>query len=308
MTTRIAGITGPVEFTIGTTDLARTAAFLSVFGLYPYELAPVGAEAARALYGLDGAARQMILSTLDHVGGTVRLIETDKDTGPMIPFECGPHGFDVFTRDVDLTTAMAAHVGGSAAVPVAWEAVKGQPLKEARILAPGEGFAVYSLEMGDEHRSPSVLDTEPDRQHSNIVMTSWVIPPEAFDAERAFWSEAVGYTELLDIDLGPAEMVDLQLQPHATAMRCAQFADEKISCRVDLLVYPDEPVVRRDDWGIRHGLHSIAFRVDDLEAAIAALPISFSPIVELGHRVGSSRVATGVSPGGIRLELRQAVS
>jgi hypothetical protein len=305
MTTAVATslVRGPREFVIGTVNFPQTAAFLSAYGFYPEALPVPDARAAAVLYGVDHRVDQWIFRTIDKVGASIRVVSGANDTGPMVPFECGPHGIDVFTRNVDLTAEIAHKAGGSVAKPVPWTLTPGEPLSEARVVAPGGGWAFYSVQT--DHMDPSVLDHEPDRLHSNLVMISWVVAPELMEAERDFWVSKAGFTKVLDEFLAEDEMMRLQLQPRPARMESVHFVGADNEVRVDLLSYPDEPAVHRAEWPMRAGLHSAVLYTDDLGAAIEQLGVAVSEEVTVLETDGVSRAVTGSSPGGIRFELRQ---
>lgn len=305
---RTGAIRGPIEYTIGAVDLIETSAYLSAFGFLPTVLPPVGEDTAQELYGLDGRVEQLVLSTIDQVGADVRLIQVPQQTAPMQPFECGAHGIDVYSSDLELTTRMAARTGGSTAEIVDWVVEEGWPLIEARMVAPGGGFAVYSPQ--SDVRFPSVFDSQPARPHSDIVMTSWFAPPHTADAERTFWQEEMGFRLVREVVLDEEDMVALQLQPRPARASCMQFMDDLSTARVDVLYYLDEEPALREDWPARAGLHSMGFVVSDLAEAVERLPsVKFSSPTMLQHpRRGPENVVSGLTPAGVRVELRQSAA
>ncbi|MGE0007159.1 MAG: hypothetical protein AB7S92_16405 [Parvibaculaceae bacterium] len=297
---RAPGLTYPHHSIFGTTDFARLAGFFALFGYQPRKMAGLSKEAAGALYGLDAEAEQWLLRS-PATDSPIRIVATPHKAEKAVPMQKGPYGIDIYSSDLKLTLSMVESAGFRTTRIVPYE-VEGWPRREARALGPEE-FTVFLIE-SLEQRFPSVLDREYWRAHSQVHMLCWIV--DRIDEERRFWTEEAGLTIMRDVLLDPQAMVDLMDHPRPVRFGAVQVADPDINRRMELMHFVDDQVPRRGDWPLKGGFHGGAFRVPDLEKAMARMTsAAFGKVVETGLGDVRHRVSTGVSPGGVRFELWQ---
>lgn len=293
-------ITGPFEFIIGTNDLQRMWSFLRVFGFDEASSITIEQQAALELYGCVEAQSQLLLrcSATETV---VRLVLTDAHVQPMRAFEAGGHGIDFYTTSITEAIERAAQAGGSRPSPVSWTIDTGRHLTEARIVSPDESFAVFCVSYS-AGGVPTILDQDAGRLFSEVSLTSWIIPADHIEEEFQFWGRGFGYRNIRRTMLAKDAMVDLMKLPHAEAMGCSMFADDRPRCPVDLLWYPDRTMSRRDDWPLRPGLFALGFR----GAGLQTQNLQSGALTTVQVRDSEGRTVTilaGRSPGGIRFHL-----
>jgi catechol 2,3-dioxygenase-like lactoylglutathione lyase family enzyme len=296
----------PETAVLGATDLAATVAFLSIFGCVARTAPAVGGDAAQALYGVDGPLRQVVLETPGAVG-RLRVVETPHAPQPFAPLRVGPYGLDFYASDVELSIALARATGAEATELVEY-AVHGavmlseEPQFETRYVGP-DALSVYVTDIAiSGHVFPTVLDREPQRLHSEPNMLCWVV--DDLDAARAFWTGEAGLEVVVDRFEGAEGMLDLMAHPYPTPLRTVNVADADRTRRIELMHYTEAEVDQRPSWPLHGGLHAAGFEVDDLDAAIAALPSArFEPPCIADDGRGPARAAAGSAPGGVRFEL-----
>lgn len=300
----------PEVTVIGATDLYRTAAFLSIFGAQPQPAPSIPASVAAELYGVDAEVAQLVLRT-PGAQGSVRLVQTPHSAPSFEPLVAGPYGIDFYTTDIELTlrlaeaadaTGFSPVVGYESEGTVAHDKVADRLQYESRFLAPDD-MSVFLTDVSTSAVAfPTVLTDDPDRLHSELLMLCWVV--EDADEEKRFWSAEAGMEAVVDVFCGAEEMRQLMAHPTATPLRCVNVADEGKHRRMEFMAYPDERLGRRPDWPLSGGLHAAGFYVEDLDAAMSALPTaSFGIPVVADEGNGPRRVVAGRSPGSVRFEL-----
>jgi catechol 2,3-dioxygenase-like lactoylglutathione lyase family enzyme len=303
-------LTYPETTVIGATDLPRMAAFLSVFGAQPEAISPLAPSVALALYGIEEELPQLLLH---EPGGTekIRLVQTPNAAPEFAPLVAGPYGIDYYTRDLELSLAMLDVAGAKHFSPLVGYAgeptlhgpnTSGESTHELLFQGPDD-LSIFLTDIRITSKPwPTKLDVEPHRTHSELLMLCWVVSDAA--AERRFWTEEVGMTIVGDMHPESDEMQKLMFTPRNTPLHCLNITDEGRHHKMELMSYPQETLGVRPAWPLRAGFHGGAFYVDDVDAAIAALPsASFGEIVAADEGRGDKRVVAAKSPDCVRFEI-----
>lgn len=289
-------LTSPDHAVVGATDVDATVAFLTALGFAVTAEDDLDTAAARGLYGLERPLRQVWLGMPGAPAGGVRVVACDETSGPPQAFARGATALDLYTRDMDASLRTAAAAGAHCG-PVGRYAAGPAAIAEARAIGP-DGLPVVFIDI--TQRRPSVLDRAPDRLHSEVHSIVWAV--EDPEAAAAPWS-AAGLDVLADLTLrDPSIDIFLELPEPGTALRLVLLAGpDQAPARLELLAY-ERTRPARPSWPLRGGLHAAALVVDDLDAALAALPAvrAADPVA-----VPGGRAATAVAPGGLRVELRE---
>jgi hypothetical protein len=304
---------------IGSTDLARTAAFFSIFGSHPERLPDIGSAAAEALYGLEGPLAQWALVTPFAPHHRLVLVLTPNSPEPFAPLVAGAYGLDYFSTDLDLTLELAAGAGATGISPVVSygeeptinaDRVGTYRNSEARFVGPDE-ISIFVTNVHNSHSAgyPTLLQERPEMMHSEMLQLCWV--SAEIDRDLDFWLEEAGFQLLGDGFPESSEMANLMAHPRVTPLRdLAITAQGSVvnKTKIELMGYPQETVTRRADWPLRGGLHAAGFTVeDDLEVVIKSLPsASFGEVVTTDRGHGPQRAVRATSPDGLRFELWQA--
>jgi catechol 2,3-dioxygenase-like lactoylglutathione lyase family enzyme len=177
-----------------------------------------------------------------------------------------------------------------------------EPQYETRYVGP-EALSVFVSDiLSCGHRFPTLLDTEPDRLHSELNMLCWVV--EDLDATAAFWTGEAGLRVVVDRFEGEDGMIELMAHPGHTPLRTINVADAGRTRRMEFMHYTEAEVATRPDWPLHGGLHAAGFVVDDLGGTMAALPsATFEAPTVADAGSGAVRAVAGRAPGGVRFEL-----
>jgi hypothetical protein len=300
----------PESTIIGATDLARMAAFFSVFGAQPERLPPLPREAAQALYGHDRELPQLLLRE-PGIRTTIRLVETPLASPPFEPLKSGAYGIDYYSRDLELTLDALQHVGRGAVSPLVVYGVPGNRTRELLTFGPDE-LPVFLTDVRITDRPwPTLLDQDASRIHSELLMQVYVTSAPVI--EQRFWLEEAGlvnaYPNASSYDDGEQtewndEMQRLMFTPRNTPLAGINVTSPGGLHKMELLDYPEETVTPRDDWPLRAGFFAGGFDVARLETAIEQLPsASFGEIISADRGQGLQRAVRATSPGSIRFEL-----
>jgi hypothetical protein len=302
-------LTHPSAAVVGTTDLARTALFFGALGCVPLTAPDLTAAAAEALYGLSSAVRQTVLFTPGS-DTTIRLVETPNAAPPFRALDRGAYGLDFFTRDLELTmrsvTAAGAH-NLTALVPYGPErsiTPDAPDFLNQEVLFQGpDEITIYVTDTTVSTNDwPTVLQQDPRRVNSEVVMLCWVVPDN--DIERKFWEAEAGMAVVGDGFPDSDAMVDLMYHPRSTPLRCVNISDTGNGTKMELMSYPEEETTRRPEWPLAGGFHGAQFSVTDIHATIAQLPsATFGDIVAADQGSGPQLAVSATSPGGVRFEL-----
>ncbi|GAB3597461.1 hypothetical protein [Microbacterium tumbae] len=307
-------LTYPESAVVGATDLPAMALFLGALGMLPRPIREVDSDVARALYGLDAGTRELEMYTPGS-DRRVRIVETPNAAIPFAPLVAAPYGLDFFSRDLDVTIGMVTAAGGHnftelvgyGLEPSMHPDASGKSLNYEILFQGPDELTVYVTDVNKtDERYPTLLDDDPALVNSELVMLCWVT--ETPDREREFWEQEVGVDVVFDGYASNDGMVDLMYHPHPTLLRCINITDTERNTKIELMSYPDEEVEVQPVWPLRGGLFAGQFAVDDLSAAMAALPsATFGDVVEFSEGQTKLRAVTALSPSRVRFELRETV-
>lgn len=291
----------PSHVVVGATDLDSTTAFLGLFGCERRRSAPLPAAAASALYGLDAASEEVVLTTPGAARGWIRLVATPLACRSFAPLDSRPFAIDFFTTDLDASVAQATAAGYHAS-PVATHQFGPLTIREVEIRGPDE-LIVTLLET--PARRPSILDAEPERLYSEVHAFVW--SAEDLDALLPFWIDGLGMEKITDASFASPDMGKvLGVPDRSIEARLAVFCDEAANpVRLELIEFLGEDAASHPSLPLHGGLHAPAFTVDDWSAAVDALAeATLGPPVEVDTAVHrGARGVSAVAPGGLRFEL-----
>ncbi len=291
-------LSSPSHVAVGCTDLDATARFLQTFGFVADGDAVLPPEVAAALYGADGPLAQRWLSVPGAARGRVRLVGVPSAGTAPGPFDRGAHAIDLYTTDIARSVDQARRAGGRAG-PVG--AYRAGPLQVQEVKTHGpDGLPLVFIQV--DRRRPSVLDTAPERLHSEVHSIVWTVDDADMEAALAFWRDTAGLSVLLDAALADPEISRfMELPRDDVTVRLALLADADVApARLELLTFPADRGAP-SPTALHAGSFLPGFTVDDLGAAMQRLPgATFGEVVALP---GGGRGTRGVAPGGVAFEL-----
>lgn len=304
-------LTHPLTAVIGSTDPAKLAAFLCLFGAQPVARPVLDADAAQELYGLSESLEQIVLET-PGADGSIRLIHTPHAAPDFEPLTVGPYGVDFFSRDLELSLQMLRSAGaknfsdlvrygpeGSVAGNV------GDDYDSTELLfqAPYDELSIFLTDTRVTRNPwPTLLDRDPTRVHSELLMLVWVI--EDPQIAREFWGGEAGLVKVADNFPEFDPMRRLMFHPDNIPMHALNWSDAERGRKIELLSYPETPTTQRPSWPLHGGLHAAGFTVDSVGATMAALPsATFGEVVTADDGYGRRAVVSGLAPDGVRFEL-----
>jgi hypothetical protein len=296
-------LASPSHAVIGARSPGPMVEFLVGLGFEQASRGTLPAPAASALYGLEGEVAEVRLAVPGAASGWLRVVETPHPAPHAGPFDRGPHAIDLYTRDMARSLELAARGGGKVGEVGRYQ-VGPIAIAESKVIGP-EGLAVVFLEAS--RRRPSVLDTHPDRLHSELH--SVVFAVDRVEEALPFFRDEAGLGPYLDATVRePAVARFMNLPRPDTPLRLVMLADARMSpSRLELLEFPEDPGRSHETGVLRAGLHAACFCVPDLDAARAALGgARFGSEASLDTPVhGAARAVAGAAPGGVPLELWQ---
>ena len=290
----------PRDVVVGASDLDRTSAFLCLFGFEVQGSDALPAEAARALYGLEGPADEQLLAVPGTELGRVRLVATPHPARSYAPFDARPFAIDLYSTDVEASVALATK-NGLHASPITDHTFGPVVIREVEITGPDD-LIVTLLEPNMGRRS-SILDTDSRRLHSEVHAFVW--SDTGLDDILPYWGER-GYQTLIDAVLDTPGLGALVGVPDEDVkMRLVVFADDEARpIRLEFVEFIGKPSTPQPSLPLEAGLHAPAFEFDDLETAKAAVgPAEIGDVVSVDTAVHPGlRAATAVTPAGHRSE------
>ncbi len=230
--------------------------------------------------------------------GWVRLVATPHAARHPGPYDARPIAIDFYTRDIERSTLISRRAGAEIRDLVEY-ALGPIEVKEIEVVGPDHLVVVF-IEV--YQLRPSVLDSDPDRLHSEIHAI--VHSVQDTGAALPFWTETAGLSTLIDAPIeGPMISRLMALPRENVPVRFTLMCDDDSSpARFELLQFVDDPGEQQPSWPLAAGLHAPGFAVTDLDQAIAALSeAAFGDVVE----VGNERAVSAMAPGGVRFELWQ---
>jgi hypothetical protein len=294
-------LSSPRDVVVGASATERTVEFLSLFGFERSAEGRLPADAAQALYGLDGPTDEVLMAVAGADRGRIRVVATPHPARSFAPFDPRPFAIDLYSFDIEKSVALAADAGYHTS-PVADHRFGPVVIREVEITGP-DSLVVTLLEMAAGRRS-SILDSDPGRLHSEVHAFVW--SASGLDGLLPYWEER-GLVTTLDAVLDTPGLGALVGVPEEeVSMRLVVLADpEGRAVRTEFVDFLGRTGPVQPTLPLAAGLHAPAFEVADLEAAAVALaPASVGEAVTLSNAVHPrSRAATVEAPGGQRIEI-----
>jgi hypothetical protein len=286
----------PGHAVVGATDVAANVAFLAAFGFDVVDETSLSADASGALYGLDAATHQVLMQADGRRSGAIRLVATTHPAPSRAPFDRGPLVLDLYTTAIEASRDVAAGAGADIGH---LGTIELGPLVMRQVMVTGpDDLRVVLVEAN--HRRPSLLDDHPERPHSELHSVLWAV--DTIDEAAPFWTDEGGLIQAHVFPVGlpvVSRIMGLPREDHELRMNLLVDDDQR-AARVELFEFSSDPGGHRPTWPLRGGLHALGFDVDDLDAAMRALPsAAFGAVTTTG--VG--RAVTAVAPAGVRFEL-----
>jgi len=292
----------PIDVVVGASDMEAAAEFLMLFGFEKGPSGPLPAEAAKALYDIDGPVEELVMVVPGAPRGRVRLVASPNAARRYAPFDARPFAIDLFTNDIDRSVAMAVEAGCHTS-PITDHHFGPLTIREVEITGP-DSLVVTLLEPSAGRR-PCVLDDDPDRLHSEVHAFVW--SDTNLDQHTGYWTDR-GLQSLMDVVMDTPGLGALVGAPDEDVkLRLTVFADEPDArpIRVEFVEFLGMPSTPQPTLPLAAGLHAPSFEVDDLEAVVPGLaPAEIGEIVAVDTPVHPGmRAATAVTPGGHRFEV-----
>lgn len=292
----------PIDVVIGASDMEAAAEFLILFGFEKGPASVLPADAARALYGIEESADELVMAAPGALRGRARLVATPNPAHSFAPFDARPFAIDLFTADMDRSVALATG-GGYHASPITDHHFGPVTIREVEITGP-DGLIVTLLEPSAGRR-PCILDDDPDRLHSEVHAFVW--SDTDLDQHIGYWTER-GLQTLMDVVMETPGLGALVGVPDEDVkLRLTVFADEPDArpIRVEFVEFLGMPSNSHPSLPLAAGLHAPAFEFEDLDAVMDKLaPAEIGEIVTVDTAVHpKTRAATAVTPGGHRFEV-----
>lgn len=294
--------TGPFsEVVIGVADLDGATEFLALFGLVESARRSVGSDEASAVFGLEQVSGDAVrlASPLAPDRATVLLVPTDVSAPPRSGWQLGPRALDLYTTDLDRSTAAARNAGWTVSPEAA---LSGGPMRMRQAMVHGPD-AIEVVLVESTHRRSSVCDLPAAPQHSEPHSVVWAVAAHAAELDR--WV-AAGWTPASTISFSEASVSDeLSLPERPTPITMSMVADPAVQpIRLELMTFdehqdplPDGPPP------LSTGLFGIGVAVESITATVAAWAdgASFGPVVSTAE----GRTSGGFTAGGVRLILTE---
>ena len=293
----------PESTLVGATDLAAMTTFLRHFDFEETATVQVPEAAARHLYGLDAATHGVRLAVPGASSGRLNIVVTPGAASHHGPTDQGAHAIDLYTRDIEKSLRIAEGAGARVSTISSYK-VGPLTLSEAKAEGP-DHLEVVFLQV--DRRRSSRLDTMESALSSEVHSFVWIV--SRMDDGLPFWRDEAGLKTYLDVTMREPSIAAFMGLPRPDApLRLAMMADAGGKpTRFELIEFPEDPGAAAVSWPLRGGLFAPVFTVANLEETMRNLPSArfgeVAEIVEGGSRV---RAATGIAPGGVRFEVRQA--
>ena len=293
----------PRDVVVGSSNLDATAAFLAVFGFEPTGAATLPAEAAHALYGLEGPVEERLYAAPGTELGRVRCVASPTPPRRYAPFDARPFAIDLFCTDIEASVRLATAAGFHSS-PITDHRFGPVQIREVEITGPDH--VVITLLQPSAGRRSSILDREPERLHSEVHAFVWSATD--LDDRLDYWKRQ-GLALVTDAVLDTPGMGALVGVPDEDVrMRLTVLADtEGRPIRLEYVDFLGKPGAVGPTLPLAAGLHAPAFEVRDLDEVAAALaPAEIGEIVEIDTPLHpAARAASATTPGGERFELWQ---
>ena len=293
----------PSHVVVGSSDLAASIEFLRLFDCEQVLRSTLPAAAASVLYGLDGPAEEVVMATPGAALGRTRLVSTPLPARSFAPLDSRAFAIDYFTTDLNRSLAIAGEAGHHTS-PIATHQFGPMTLREVEVRGPDD-LIVTLLE--SPLRRPSVLDTEPERLHSEVHAFVWSV--KGIDDLLPFWVECAGMETITDAVFKSPDMgTVLGVPDRDIEARLAVFCDtEQNPVRLELIEFVGEPAETHGHFPLHAGLHAPAFLVESLDEQAELLKgLEATEPVEIDTPVHpQAEAVSALAPGGLRFEIWQ---
>jgi catechol 2,3-dioxygenase-like lactoylglutathione lyase family enzyme len=290
---------------VGASSVAATVEFFSALGFVEQERRTVAADAASALYGIDGATEEVVLGMPGADGAGIRVVATPLAQAARDDFFRGGHAIDLYTTDIHRSVDLAAGTGAKVGSVADFEF---GPVRLTQAMAVGpDGVDVVFV--GINHRLPSRLDNDPEALHSEVH--SVVASIDDLAAETAFWTEVVGLDLKSQFPIDVEAVSEFMMLPrHAPMKMTVMTGPGAVPPRFELLAFDDAPGALTPSRPLTAGAIIPVLTAADLDATVARLAgggAVAGDVVDAAGPAGRSTRAVGLtSPGGVDVELREA--
>ncbi len=292
----------PIDVVVGASDMEAAADFLILFGFEKGPASALPADAARALYGIEESADELVMVAPGAPRGRVRLVASPNPARSFARFDARPFAIDLFTADMDKSVELAVGAGYHSS-PITDHHFGPVTIREVEITGPDK--LIVTLLEPSAGRRPCILDDDPDRLHSEVHAFVW--SDTDLDQHIGYWTDR-GLQTLMDVVMETPGLGALVGAPDEDVkLRLTVFADEPDArpIRVEYVEFVGKPSTSQPTLPLAAGLHAPAFEFEDLDAVMDALaPAEIGEIVTVDTAVHpKTRAATAVTPGGHRFEV-----
>jgi len=289
---------------LGCSDVDRTAALFEAYGFTRDTSRVLPSQPARDLYGLEGDSVELVLRVEGASAGGLRLVHSSMAPPGPDAYARGGHAIDLYTTDMDASVEISRQAGADMSIVADFDF---GPVHLRQSMATGpDGVMIVFVEIA--HRLPTILDTHPDRLHSEVH--SVVQAVDDLDAATSWWTDVVGLTLRNRFPINEPAVAEFMGLPRPTALTMSVLTDVEVSApRYELLAYEGEPGGYHGTRPLRPGGVRPVMTVTDVAATTARLVQSggqAGPIVSAPALSGSAQRAVVVTgPGGLDVELRE---
>jgi catechol 2,3-dioxygenase-like lactoylglutathione lyase family enzyme len=286
-------------------DLEATVAFVAALGFDELARHPLDATTASALYGLPAATTEVVLGVEGVPTGRVRVVATPLAAPEPDPYHRGGHALDLYSTDIERSLREAAEAGASVG-PLADYDFGPVHLRQGQATGPDHVPWVF-VEIG--HRLPSVLDSRPDRLHSELHSTVWSV--DDLDAATAWWTDVVGLELRSRFPITEPAVSRFMGLPRVTPLAMSVLTGPGAgSPRFELLAFDGEPGPQVPVVPLVAGATLPVLLADDLDATLDRLVAGGAragEVVVAPAPGGAQRAVVVEGPHGLGLELRSPV-
>ena len=289
---------------LGCTDARVTAYLFEAYGFVIDAERTLSVEAADALYGLEHAATELVLGVEGAASGGLRLVETHLPEPEFDAYARGGHALDLYTTDMDASVAVGRAAGAKVSI-IADFTFGPVHLRQSMATGP-DGVMIVFVEIA--HRLPSVLDSQPDRLHSQLHSIVQVV--EDLDAATAWWTDVVGLNLRNRFPISEPAVAEFMGLPRPTPLTMSVLTDADVSApRYELMAYDGEPGGYHGTRPLRPGGVRPVMTVIDLGSTMDRLiggGADAGAVVDALSIAGQSQRAVVLTgPGGLDVELRE---
>ncbi len=263
----------------------------------------LGENRARS-YGVPAGGEEITLRVPGTDVGGIRIVATDQAQVPVGSWDRGPFAVDLYTRDMDRSLALAVEAGADHKGRMVYE-FGTMRLEEGKTTGPDGVRLVF---ISNSTRRPSILDTDPERLHSEVHSIVNIVA--SVDQFSVAWHEGGGLTVLGDAVIDSPGLADLMELPRVVRARMGLYCDPDVTpIRYEALEFlglsEEDTSPLAAQWPLRPGQPLGVFVVEHFDDALLRLDES-GFLMEGDVEDDGIRSAMGVDACGIRFEVRSA--